>query len=220
MSLSERIRELGKELVVCDGPCGDVAKDFGEGVLPRCLVLEYGDIGERGCVIVGMNPGQSPRTERDFYLKHGSTYEAVMDYWVQQSPNIQYNQKLQRFLNGVGFTGPRLWTEVAKCENAVSGKNPSLQTMRQCARRFLFRELEAVPPDWPLLGVGKDAYVAVAYLVADRTVIGIPHPTGSWGRFAKLMADGGVREGVREQVEAVIATEEPKAVWLGSGTSS
>lgn len=45
-------------------------------------------------------------------------------------------------------------------------------------------------------------------------MIGIPHPTGAYGAFAQLFANGAMKEEVHARAVEAIQSE-PKAVWLG-----
>ncbi|MGH9364294.1 MAG: hypothetical protein ACRD1B_03385 [Thermoanaerobaculia bacterium] len=52
------------------------------------------------------------------------------------------------------------------------------------------RELESVPAEWPLVGVGAEPYKALAYLYPNRAVLGVPHPTGARGNQWHGLFDG------------------------------
>jgi hypothetical protein len=144
-------------------------------VLPRCLILERVE-AEGSFLAIGLNPGRSSAGEREFYVRLGCSYESVKQYWRAQAPKIQYYVKARRVIAGLGLTGPILWSDLAKCENSPDAKVPPLQTLRRCAGRFLFRELQVAPADWPIVALGWEAYRALAYLVPKRAVIGVPHP--------------------------------------------
>lgn len=58
--LSAKIKTIGEDLVNCNLNCAGIRLDRKNGVLPRCLILEKTETGsEKGCVIVGINPGIS-----------------------------------------------------------------------------------------------------------------------------------------------------------------
>lgn len=174
-------------MVACDASCGGVANNPAKGVLPRCLIVERGSAPGRGALVSGINPARSNERERAFYRKHGATYEAVVEFWHDKIAPIAYYERLRNFLHGVGVSGPVVWTDLAKCENAPDqqGLLP-LQTLRTCTGRYLIKELAALPKDWPLIAVGAEAYKALSYLEPRRTVLGIPHPTGSHGHFSYM----------------------------------
>jgi hypothetical protein len=183
------------------------------GVLPRGLILERPQAKGKGCLAVGLNPGTSTGNERSFSVQREGSYAAVKFYW--QIAHIPYYSKARRVIDGLGLSGPIIWSNLAKCENAhgVEKQLPPLQTLRHCAQRFLSRELELTPTDWPVLGAGWEADRALAYLVPERAVIGIPHPTGAYGAFAQLFLNGVMREeACARAFEAM--RREPKAVWL------
>ena len=214
--LAEIIHGLGEELVACDHDCDGVTHDRANGYLPRCLVLDSSGDG-RACVVVGLNPGRCTPTERKYYRDRDCAYDSVAEFWAQEQDRIRYNKRLNQLLRGLGFDGPRLWTELAKCESAEgSPSTPPLQTLRFCSGRFLSRELEAVPSSWPLFAIGAGAYHALAFLFPGRRVIGVPHPTSSRGQFASLLDGGRVREPVANQVAESLASQEPQATWLSA----
>lgn len=217
MSLASRIEEIGRKLVGCNIDCRGIALNHAEGILPRCLILESEGRAEgRGSVIVGINPGRSKPHERDFYRRNGQTYEQEVRYWQQYIARHPYYRRLRHFADELGFKGAILWTELVKCENesAESGL-PPLQTFRTCTETYLRKELEAVPDDWALIAVGAEPYKALAYLFPSRTVIGVPHPTGSRGQFAGLFAgDKRLLSEVKAQTEDISDGARREAVWL------
>ncbi len=98
-----------------------------------------------------------------------------------------------------------------KCENEAKGKSIPLQTFRECTKRYLGNELTLVPSDWPLIAIGREAYKALAYSYPARTVIGIPHPTGSHGNYETLF-DG---QKLHSACKIDLRAEKGKAIWLG-----
>lgn len=65
-----------------------------------------------------------------------------------------------------------------------------------------------------MVAVGADAFRAVAFLEPDRRVLGIPHPTGSRGHFARLFEGDVLRSDVSAAVGQVIDAGDPTAHWL------
>jgi hypothetical protein len=221
--LRKAITEIGEELVKCEERCAGVANDVRAGILPRCLILDRSEESGRGCIVVGINPGrseqpgQSKSDERAFYRENGASYESVVAFWSKNVGRIQYYVKLRQFVDAVGLSGPIVWSDLAKCENAPGHKGLiPMQTLRTCVGRYLKRELLAIPPDWPAIGVGKEAYKALAYLEPDRTVIGIPHPTGSRGLFPSLFEAGKLCHHVASLVKSALKSESPIAVWVSA----
>ena len=94
-----------------------------------------------------------------------------------------------KLVHALELKGPVLWTELVKCQSEPEVKELPVQTLRTCSGEFLRRELERLPENWPLFGVGWEAYKALAYLFSARTVIGVPHPTGSYGHFTALFEE-------------------------------
>src|SRR5688572_2709263 len=165
-SLEREINTLGGELCRCGQICAGVHRDQHAGVLPRCLILERQQAKGKGCLVVGINPGRSPRVEREHYIHTGASYESGKQYWLGHVGKIPYYTRLRRFIDQIGLHGPIVWSDLAKCENAPSSKGLlPLQTLRQCAGRFLHREISLLRPSWPLIGVGTEAYKALGYLV-------------------------------------------------------
>ena len=215
-ALPERIDRLGIDLVSCKDGCTGIVQRQSAGVLPRSLFLERADATGRGCVAVGLNPGTSKPAERDFYIKYGITYDLVKDYRTRISEK-PYFARTRSVIDQLGLTGPIVWSNLAKCENESDRDGlPPLQTLRHCTRRFLVRELQECPPDWVVLGIGWEAYRALAYLVPEHTVIGIPHPTGGYRDFRKMWDTGRFRSEIKSRAIAALDLREPTAVWLGA----
>ncbi|MBU2574080.1 MAG: hypothetical protein KKH28_08405 [Elusimicrobia bacterium] len=183
--LETAIDRIGQKMVVCNQKC----KGMSCGVLPRCLILESaGRSGKGGCVMVGINPGHARAAEIAYYKKEGAKYETTVQYWHDAITPHPYYERLRKLTKAFGLNGPILWTELAKCENAAGIKFPPLKALRACTGRFLTEELKAIPLEWPLFGIGCEAYKALAYLYPARTVIGVPHPTGAYGKqFSRLL---------------------------------
>jgi len=216
MALGTFVHDLGERLVQCDGDCDGVAHDLAAGILPRCMVLESQDVDDRGCVVVGLNPGRCPQSERAYYLEHGCTYDSVEGFWNETSSRIKYNTLVRRFLKACGLSGSVLWTELAKCESSLGSSSiPPVQTLRRCTGRYLTQELAAVPGDWPVIGVGADAFRALAFLEPDRVVLGLPHPTGSRGHFARLFDGDSLHDDVQGTITTLLSSNERQAHWLG-----
>lgn len=179
-------------MVSCPNKCNGIACSLKEGILPRCLILEIdGRIQSRGAVIVGINPGHSKPHERNYYVKNGQSYDRVIEYWNAYIRKRKYYSSLRSFVDQLGFRGPILWTELVKCENMRGVRSPPLQTFRICTKTYLRRELGLIPDNWPLIAVGGEVYKALAYRFPSRIVVGIPHPTGSYGYFSRLFDKNG-----------------------------
>jgi len=216
-TLHERIDRLGAELVACKDGCAGILQRQSDGILPRSLFLERPDALGRGCLAVGLNPGASKSVERAFYLEQAIAYDRVKKYRIRISAG-PYFARTQSVIDQLGLTGPILWTNLAKCENESDRDGlPPLQTLRHCTRRFLFRELHESPSDWVVLGIGWEAYRALAYLVPERTVIGIPHPTGGYRDFRKMLDATFLRAEIKHRALTALRSPEPSAIWLGAG---
>ncbi len=218
-ALHERIDRLGAELVACKDGCVGILQRQSEGILPRSLFLDRSDAAGRGCLAVGLNPGTSKPAEREFYLNHGISYDRVKEYRTLISGK-PYFARTRSVIDQLGLTGPIIWSNLAKCENDSDRDGlPPLQTLRHCTRRFLARELHESPRDWVVLGIGWEAYRALAYLVPERTVIGIPHPTGGYRDFRNMLDKRYLRREIKNRALAALSSREPSAVWLGAEKS-
>lgn len=185
--LKLEIDKIGQQMVSCSNKCNGIACSLKKGILPRCLMLEIDSRTQsRGVVIVGINPGRSKPDEQNYYIKNGQSYDEVVEYWRVHICGLKYYSSLRSFVDQLGFRGPILWTELVKCENKRGVRIPPLQTFRICTKTYLSRELELIPDKWPLIAVGGEVYKALAYRFPTRIIVGIPHPTGSYGHFSKL----------------------------------
>jgi hypothetical protein len=218
-TLSVELSKLGHDLVTCNRACAGIVCDRTTGQVPRSLYLEiHRRLDRDGAAVVGLNPGRSTVVERQFYLDRGCTYDSVVSWYTEsgtrQGLNHPYYRRLRNLVDDLGLEGPILWTELAKCESEADTVDPPpLQTFRTCTGAFLERELALIPPDWPLFAVGREAYRGLADRFPTRTVIGVPHPTGSRGEFAGLFDSGRLRESAaREASDALSSTGQ--AVWL------
>jgi hypothetical protein len=210
--LSQRFATLGEELVRCTEACSGITLEPQRGIVPRCLIFEVvSRTDSAGCAVVGLNPGHAPERERQYYVQHGLTYDSLVSYWSAHGKSHRYAVLLRRFLDAAELTGPILWTELAKCESSGTTL-PPLQTFRCCVTKFLERELSILPKDWPLIGVGRASFNALAFRFGSRPVIGVPHPTGSYGHFGRLFGKDGLRTVVATEVRAALGGA--GAVWL------
>lgn len=215
MELKEKIAEIGKRVVECESSCTEILCDRPNGIPPRCLILESRS-GEKGCAIVGLNPGKARPAEINYYKKHSTTYTVISDYWNLKISHCKYYEKLRILVTSFGFNGPILWTELAKCQNSPKVKFPSLRALRTCTGRFLTSELEAIPAAWPLFAIGREAYTALAYRYPEKTVIGVPHVTGARGdMFSRHLPTGRLHGTSKMQVQNALAKSSGELLWLG-----
>lgn len=223
MPLRRAIEGIGRRVVRCRLGCEGIVCSHKSGRIPRCLFLEAGHPNIRGAVVVGLNPGRASDEEREYY-RDSPRYSAVVRWFERDGGKHGrehlYYERLRNLLRHFGLRGPIVWTELAKCEGADSGSKIPMQTFRTCTRLFLQQELE-IPElrRWPLFGIGIEAYKALAYRFPERTLIGLPHPTGSRGHFAALFrgrnALGTPRSTVVAQYRSAIGRQASSA-WLGT----
>ena len=192
--LRAEIRQIGQEAVECSLRCEGVENS--DEILPRGLHLELQDRQGLGVVIVGLNPGRMDANEQSMYRRAGRSYDATEEWFAKNAFHIRFHKYLREFVGGLGFSGPILWTELAKCQNAPEIRSLPIQTLRTCVGRYLMRELDLVP-DWTVIAVGREAYTALSYLFPRRQILGVPHSSGSFGHFQRLKLKSAI---LREQL--------------------
>jgi hypothetical protein len=220
------IAAIGEKLVACQKNCEGVCRSQSEGILPRCLILETNNRSKnKGSIVCGINPAPAKTDEINYYRQNGASYGSLLKYWEQGGLNnkepksIPYYKSLRAFVDGLGLTGPILWTDIAKCQNKSIEEKLSVkkhpQTFRRCSTSFLSEEVGLCPSDWPIIAAGNDAYHALLYLCPNRALIGIPHPTGQFARnkFSQMFERELVlKENVRERIENYFKCE-PKGIF-------
>lgn len=210
---------IGDEVGACQRRCEGIICDQKNGVIPRGLILENHD-GDHGAIICGMNPGTSPDYERAVYVQHGARYAISRQAWGQYFKDSPYFARMRRFARELlGEAGPILWTDVAKCEKADPSRRISFethpQTFRVCADLYLKREVEECPKSWTIIANGRDAFVALAYLLPTRKLIGVPHCTGAYPQFSKLFDEHGkMRTDTLTRMNRYFKNEPAGALWL------
>lgn len=181
------INELGKKLVSCKLSCEGILNDSAKGIIPRCLNFEERGSG-KGAIVVGLNPGKGKLNdkERAFYINHNNSYTATREYWAKALYDHPYHKRTRKILSEFEYNGDILWTELVKCE--CSGENGILpiSTMRICINRFLKKEIEEIFPNYTIFALGNKAFDFCALSFPNHFVVGLPHPTGSYGMFPKL----------------------------------
>jgi hypothetical protein len=209
------INRIGRQLIHCRNECSGIICNPEKGIIPRCLYFECDNRKQNnGVVIIGINPGNSGTKTQRYWRNHKIGYNALVKWWEQKSSKTYYVH-LRDFADNAGFKGPILWTELAKCE----GKSPHIQTLRTCVNKYLVKEISVIPKEWAIIAVGREAFQAIAYLFSKRTVIGIPHPTGSYGHFSKLFkSNNKLKQRYKKALKSnnLYNKKEPKAIWLYS----
>lgn len=175
------IDNIGKKLVSCKYHCEGVTNKPRKGIPPRCLIFEY-RAGKKGSIVVGLNPGKAKKREQEFYLNNNNTYPSVKKYWNDKVKHFKYYSKLRELISTLGFDGPILWTDLAKCQSSHKNGVVPIQTMRICIDTYLRKEIELFSP-YTIFGVGNTAFEFCALSFPKHFVVGIPHPTGSYGNI-------------------------------------
>ncbi len=216
-NLDAEARRIRVELVGCPRQCeGVVRRNPGSGHVPRLVHLERrGMRSDDGVVIVGMNPGAAGDDEsnivRDSAKEHdeaaaeeinGRIATALYAHFEKNIlPENRYYKLAREAVSALGFSGPIFWTEAVKCSSTSRGSlsvTATTATFATCGSIWLRRELEFVPTAWPLITVGRDAFVAACLLATDRRILGLPHVTAArspafWRVFQRLERDGDLR---------------------------
>lgn len=212
-NLEEGIKSIGNRMVACTLNCDGVDLVPAEGKIPRALHLEM-DAGSsgRGVIVVGLNPGRAAASERAYFKNVGRTFEHAIEYWNTNAPTHPYHVRLKALVLAWGFTGPILWSELAKCQSKENVQALPLQTFRTCVGEFLREEVSLTPQDWLILAAGRESYKAMSYLFSDRTVVGVPHPTGAWlTQNQRLQLDS---EEAKSVVSDLCSRSRPAVAWL------
>ncbi|WP_230371289.1 uracil-DNA glycosylase family protein [Paludibacterium denitrificans] len=207
-----------------------------KGIVPRGIILEaiddYGNptVGTStsisnaalGVIVVGLNPGESGTKERyhyrHYFKHHGRNYQSVTNWHKKSINTYKYHSRLRKLIQQLNRTNI-LWTEIAKCENRNKKNNPCVETLHFCSGIYLKNEIDGLLSlsnhnnKWLILGIGRDAWKALAFLYPREAVIGIPHPTGSWGYYSKLFSHNG--QLLRKHFNSITAAITTKhAIWL------
>jgi len=179
------LNELGEKLVKCNLNCEGINNNPKEGIIPRGLILEKRN-GTNKCIVVGLNPGKCEEKEREYYLTKGIKYESIIGYFFENYLNKRaYFIRTRDLITRLGFDGDILWTDLVKCE--CLGKNGKIpvQTLRVCINRFLRKEINLFNCS-TIFALGNVAFDFCALSFPNHFIVGIPHPTGSYGHFRKL----------------------------------
>jgi hypothetical protein len=152
-------------------------------------------------VLVGMNPGEPLDDERAAVRGATDTSNAAVSaalysfFETHVLLTRTFYTRTRNALRALGFDGTILWTESVKCSSLASDSLSVLrtpETFRACGTRWLQRETALVPPEWPVVALGQDAFASCVLMLARR-VLGIPHPTAgrSTAFWRVFHADGG-----------------------------
>ena len=130
--------------------------------------------------------------------------------YILQHP---YYKRLRKIADELEFRGPILWTELVKCQSKENGQL-SVQTIRDDINKYLFKELEVIPADWPLFGIGGKAFEILSYRFPDRLVLGVPHPTGSYGLFPKLFENQKLKQDIYNRIQEIIKVKRAESLVI------
>jgi hypothetical protein len=210
----QKLERLGERLVVCNYPgCKgnvrnqNIDKDK-SGIVPRCLIWEDRDRPGRGCIVVGINPGHAEGPEQDA-MRADASYKGVKTFWDKHIKIKSYYKWPSKVVRELGFDGPILWTELAKCETINKEmKVLPLQTFRNCMKQHL-EEIELFS-EYQIVTLGDLVFDAISYRFPNRSVIGIPHPK-SYGQFHKLFENGKTSNPVKKEYKDMVNNIDPRS---------
>lgn len=218
------LAKLRVELVGCPLGCEAVQPASAQaGHVPRIIHLEQGEAGGSAVIVVGMNPGDPGPAERKVVQANagGNKQDIAAALYEFFEQNIlfkhQYYVRVRQIARELGFRGAILWTEAVKCSSATKGSLNVIYTpatFRACGDRWLREECLLAPADWPIVAVGRDAFVA-SVLMRDRRVLGIPHASARSPAFWRVFQKGG--DGT---LRLRAATRKKFGRWRDGGTSS
>jgi len=179
------LRELEKELIKCTQKCDGINNNPKLGIIPRCLVLEKRK-GKNNCIVVGLNPGKCGRREREYFLNTGIKHSSFSKYFFESNLNNKpYFKRTRDLITVLGFDGDILWTDLVKCEGLDKNGIPPIQTLRVCINRFLRKEVDIFKCS-TIFALGNVAFDFCALSFPNHFIVGLPHPSGSYGVFIRL----------------------------------
>ena len=185
--LNNEQKKIGEKLVKCNFQCGGIVNDPKKGIIPRCLIYEATKQNGASAIVVGINPGKCGSYEKEFYLKNGCTYNSLLKTWDEKIKDVAYYKKGRVLLKALGFTGDILWTDLAKCECRGKNGNVPVQTLRVCIEKYLDKEIKTLPKNFTIIAFGNVAFNYCSLRFPERFVLGLPHPTGAWGKYNSLL---------------------------------
>ncbi|MEK7578502.1 MAG: hypothetical protein AAB456_02180 [Patescibacteria group bacterium] len=188
MTIKKSIEKIGEALIKDTNYKNypDLVCDQSRGIIPRGLIFEDSgrDLNAVGSVIVGLNPGQSKKIDRAYFKgafdRKALTYQVSVSFWNSKYRTWKYHNRLRSVSDKLGLKGPILWTELVKCQSKKRGIL-RVQTVRDDIHKYLLKEIAVIPESWPLIAGGNKAYEILSYSFPNRLVIGVPHPTGTFG---------------------------------------
>lgn len=179
------INKIGDRLVKCNLNCEGVNNCSKLGIIPRGLIQESRK-GKKSCIVVGLNPGKCSDSERQYYLTKGIKFSSISGYFFETSLNQRpYFKRTRDLITFLGFDGKILWTDLAKCECLGKNGKVPIQTLRVCIDKFLRKEIEFFSCS-TIFALGNDAFIFCALSFPNHFIVGLPHPSGSYGNFINL----------------------------------
>jgi hypothetical protein len=179
-----KIDEIGQKVTNCIFclKCkeeGGTNYDRASGIIPRCLFFEERKENKEIVIAIGQNPGLSGKNERE-ELANIHNYSVVKEFFNTKYKGHPFYKRATNLIETLGLNGHILWTELAKCE----GKHIINETLAFCASNYLVEELEHAKKNYKkvtIIALGKRTYNSLIFLFPNQKILGVPHPTGSWG---------------------------------------
>jgi len=128
----DALNYLGEKLVKCNLNCDGINNKPKAGIIPRGLILDARK-GAKICVVVGLNPFEGKKDERDYYRNKGIKYSSISGYFQDSNlKNKRYYKRTKEMITSLGFDGDILWTDLVKCELKSKKDKLPLSTLRVC----------------------------------------------------------------------------------------
>lgn len=180
--MKKEIFAIANDLIKCEAHCEGIVRDRGAGITPRGLIYEASNCNSKdGCIVIGENPGNAKNNEKSYFRnilaqKKTITYEDVEKCWIDDFSHWKYYSRIRDFITQVFGPINILWTDTVKCKKENNKESLNTNTIRKCVHLYLSRELSMCPSYWPILALGKHAFLLSSYICIERPVIGIYHP--------------------------------------------
>ena len=210
--LRKNIYKIAEETIHCDLKCEGVSADINNGILPRGLYFEERNANKDGCAIIGMNPGKACVAEQQKYNAK-TTYQEMDNLWNSRIKGFSYFRRAVKIVDNLGISGSIIWTDHVKCPSEKGTRDIPDQTYQACTDKFLTRELDLVPGNWPIIALSRDSFNRMSAIISNRLVIGIYHPapahnSGYFTKMAKQLKETNIT------CQDILKNAKQQNIWL------